>query len=135
MKKKIILLGIALISCFSTFAQLNVSTNLRMDFSWDNVNKEWKFESQDEESLTFFVFNKDFTLVKHTTASVTSAYMIKSQEHDEEDGRDQYIFDVVSDVGNKYMMIFDVKNDNIRFVNNDGSHMVKHRIKSTWKDE
>ena len=34
-------------------AQLHISTNLRMDFIWDNVNDEWKFESQDEEALTF----------------------------------------------------------------------------------
>lgn len=61
--------------------------------------------------------------------------MIKSQIHDDEDGNDQYIFDIVSDIGNKYTMIFDSKNDNMRFISEDGSRMVKHRIKSTWKDE
>ena len=126
------------ILCFMTTiasAQFHISTNLRMDFSWDEVNDDWKFESQDEESLTFFEINKEFTMVKHTTSTITSAYIIKSSEHDEEDGRDQYIYMTVSDVGNKYMMIVDIKNSNLRFVANDGSFMVKHRIKASWTDD
>jgi len=116
-------------------AQLHISTNLRQDFSWDEVNDEWKLGSTDEESLTFFEFNKEFTMLKHTTSTITSAYIIKSSEHDETDGRDQYIYSIVSDVGNKYMMIVDIKYDNIRFVANDGSYMVRHRIKASWTDD
>ena len=126
------------ILCFITTiasAQLHISTNLRMNFNWDEINDEWKFESQDEESLTFLEFNKEFTMVKHTTSTVTSAYIIKSSEHDEEEGRDQYIYMIVSDVGNKYMMILDFINDNIRFISNDLSYMVKHRIKASWTDD
>tara|TARA_B110000902_G_scaffold263086_1_gene341433 strand:+ start:1348 stop:1548 length:201 start_codon:yes stop_codon:yes gene_type:complete len=66
---------------------------------------------------------------------MTSAYIIKSSEHDEEEGRDQYIYMIVSDVGNKYMMILDFINDNIRFISNDLSYMVKHRIKASWTDD
>ena len=133
--KKIILFGIL---CFITtivFGQLRVSTYSRLDFSWDESNDDWKFESEDEESLTFFEFNEDFTLVKHTTSSSTSGYLIKSQEHDEEDGADQYIFTIVSDLGNKYIMVYDFKNKNIRFIPEDFSKMIKFKIKSTWSDE
>ena len=126
------------ILCFITTiasAQLHISTNLKMNFSWDEINDDWKFESQDEESLTFIEFNKELTMVKHTTPAMTSAYIIKSSEHDEEEGRDQYIYMIVSDVGNKYMMILDFINDNIRFISNDLSYMVKHRIKASWTDD
>lgn len=75
----------------TSFGQLNVSTNSRSDFIWDAKNKDWVFESKDSESLTFFEFNKDFTLVKHTTGLSSSGYLIKSQEHDEEDGNNQYV--------------------------------------------
>ena len=55
--------------------------------------------------------------------------------HDEEDGRDQYVYKIMSDVGNKYMMIVDLKNQNLRFISDDLSYMVKHRIKASWTDD
>ena len=116
-------------------SQLHISTNLRMDFTWDEVKDDWNFESQDEESMTFFEFNEELTLVKHVTSTMTSAYLIKSYMHDEEDGRDQYVYKIMSDVGNKYMMIVDLKNQNLRFVSDDLSYMVKHRIKASWTDD
>ncbi|WP_047547302.1 hypothetical protein [Psychroserpens sp. Hel_I_66] len=134
MKKSILF---ALFCFFTTvlFGQFHVSTNSRLDFSWDKSSDDWKFESEDPESLTFFEFNNDFTLVKHTTSSTTSGYLIKSQEHDEDDGNNQYLFKIVSDVGNKYIMIYDIKNNNIRFIPEDFSTMIKFKIKSTWTDE
>jgi len=119
----------------NVFAQLNISTNFRQDGIWNKEKEEWTIFSTDEDELTFFEFNKDFTMFKHTTASITSAYMIKSFEHDEE--RDQYELDIVSDVGNKYLMIIDVKNNNVRFIyEKDGDLlMVHHTIKKLWSDD
>ena len=91
-------------------AQMNISTNLRQDGVYDEEKEEWTVLSSNDEELTFLEFNKDFTMFKHTTASVTSAYMIKSNKKDEE--RDQFELDIVSDVGNKYLMIIDFKNNN-----------------------
>ena len=133
--KKITLAILFLFYIQLCFGQLNVSTDNRTDFNWDSENEDWVFESDDEESLTFFEFNKEFTYVKHTSASATSGYLIKSQEHDEEDGNNQYLMAVVSDVGNKYIMIYDVKNENIRFITEDFSRMIKFKIKSAWTDE
>lgn len=117
------------------FGQFHVSTNSRIDYTWDKESEDWQYKSKDEESLTFFEFNKEFTMVKHTTSLSTSGYLIKSQEHDEENENNQYIFSVVSDVGNKYIMIYDVKNENIRFIPDDFSKMIKFKIKSSWSDE
>jgi len=35
------------------FGQFHVSTNSRIDFTWNEENKDWEFESEDEELLTF----------------------------------------------------------------------------------
>lgn len=133
--REITLFGLFYLFTTSVFSQLSVSTDSRMDFSWDKEKETWEFQNEDPEALTFFEFNEDFTMIKHTTSNTTSAYMIKSQEHDEEEGRNQYIFMVTSDVGNKYMMIYDVENGNIRFITGDFSSMIKYRIKSSWADE
>jgi hypothetical protein len=130
--KKILLSGMLCLLTTIVFGQLNISTNSRIDFTWNEENEDWEFESEDEESLTFFEFNKDLSMVKHTTSSTTSGYLIKSKEHDEEDENNQYIFSVVSDVGNKYLMIYDINNNNIRFIPDDFSKMIKFKIKSTW---
>lgn len=133
--KKLLLFAIACLLQTLAWAQLNFSTNLRQDFSWDEATEDWILESEDEESITFFEFNEEFSMLTHTTSTITSAYKINSSLHDEEEGRNQYIFKVVSDVGNKYVMIVDIKNDNIRFVSNDGSRMVRHQIKASWLDD
>lgn len=135
MKNLLITLFLIFGSILSIQAQMNISTNFRTDAIWDKINEEWKSIASDDEELTFFVFNKDFTMFKHTTAKVQSAYMIKSQKHDEEKNR--YEFDVVSDVGNDYYMIFDIKNNNVRFIyeRDDDMLMVQHDIKNVWFDE
>jgi len=135
MKSKLITICLLTFMSINVFAQLNISTNFRQDGIWDKEKEEWTIFSTNEDELTFFEFNKDFTMFKHTTASITSAYMIKSSEHDEE--RDQYELDIVSDVGNKYLMIIDVKNNNVRFIyEKDGNLlMVHHTIKKLWSDD
>ncbi|MBB00339.1 MAG: hypothetical protein CMN34_05360 [Saprospirales bacterium] len=113
-----------------------ISTNLREDYNWNPKMEEWKFVSSDDEELTFFEFNADFTMFTHTTPSITSSYLVKETLYDEES--DQYEFDVVSDVGNKYLCILDLEQDNIRFIGNIGesnSWLVRHSIKKLWLEE
>ena len=135
MIRNLLLTALTLMFSLQLMAQMNISTNLRQDGVYDEVSEEWEVLSTDDEELTFFEFNKDFTMFKHTTASMTSAYMIKSSEEDKE--REQWELDLVSDVGNRYTMIIDLKNDNIRFIykNDDKMHMVHHTIKKVWFDE
>jgi hypothetical protein len=116
------------------YAQLNVSTSYRTEGVWDDEKDEWKVTWEGED-FTFFEFNKDMSMFKHITNSVTSAYMIKKSSKDEENNRIE--FDVVSDVGNEYLMILDTENDNIRFIfKRDGvSRVVQHKIKNAWTKE
>lgn len=117
------------------FAQMNISTNLRQDGYWDDNKEEWIIVSTDDEEFTFFEFNADYTMFKHTTPSITSAYIIKSKKEDKE--QEQFEMTIVSDVGNKYMMIIDFKNRNLRFVyaKEDYLIMVQHDMKKVWFDD
>lgn len=135
MKSYSITAAFCLVLSLSVSAQMRLSTDQRKDGIWDNESEEWVIVSTDDEELTFFEFNEALTMFKHTTASITSAYIIKSSTHDEENNR--YEFEVVSDVGNKYLMILDVENSNIRFIHEKDGVMllVWHRIKSAWVEE
>jgi hypothetical protein len=117
------------------FAQMNISTNLRQDGYWDEAKEEWVVISTDEEEFTFFEFNDEYTMFKHTTPSITSAYIIKSRKEDEE--KEQFELTIVSDVGNKYNMVIDFKNRNLRFVYAKGDYllMVQHDMKKVWFDD
>ena len=100
MKRFYTVLSICFLSATSLLSQMYISTDLREDYDWNPKAQEWKFVSSDDEELTFFEFNAEFTMFTHTTPSITSSYLIKETLYDEE--ADQYEFDVVSDVGNKY---------------------------------
>ncbi len=116
------------------FAQLNITTNFRQDAIWDEEQEEWEVLSTDE-NVTFFEFNKELTLFKHTTNSITSTYIIKSFEYNEEEAK--YTMVVVSDVGNEYDMIVDGLNSYVGFFYyyDDAYVLVRHTIKKIWFKE
>ena len=135
MKARLFFSVIFLALSMQIIAQFTVSTDQRQDGMWDEDNQEWTILSTDDDEMTFFEFNEEMTMFKHTTSTITSAYMIKSQSVD--DTGNIYEFDVISDVGNKYHMIIDLAEEYIRFVHEkDGTtYLVQHRIKSSWTEE
>lgn len=133
MKRLLIILGV--LTSQVIYAQIFVSTNARSKYNWDSIGEEWILEETEDDLLTFFEFNNELTLVKHTTPSMTSAYLIKSVEVNNEDGRDQIEYDVVSDVGNSYMLLYDAKNENIRFIDFKSDRMIRYEIKAVWTEE
>jgi hypothetical protein len=98
MKKIIFTLTIVLCGIQSIYAQIHISTNLRRDAIFNEITKEYDLLSEDTEEITFFEFNKEFTIVKHTTPTITSSYIIKSFKEDKENER--WEFEIMSDVGN-----------------------------------
>ncbi len=132
--KKFILMLLLSVAGFSTYAQLHITTSVREDYLWNEEKNDWVFDTQNKNEATFFDFNKDMTMVKHTTSTMTSNYLIKSEVMVDKN-RKKYEFDVMSDVGNKYHAIIDVTNNNIRFIgtsSDGGSFMVRHQIKRIW---
>jgi len=136
MKQRLLYLTFALLfNATGLFAQMNISTDLRQDGIYNSETEEWEVLSTNDEELTFFVFNKEWTMFKHTTPTITSAYLIKSQEENKE--LEQFELSIVSDAGNKYLMIIDLKNENVRFIYEREGFllMVHHRIKRVWFED
>ena len=135
MKKFASLIVLFLFSVSHFYAQMHISTDLRQDAVFNQDTKKYEITSEDKDELTFFEFNKGLTMFKHTTPTITSSYVISSSTQDEEN--DRWEFEIQSDVGNKYFMILDIPNDNIRFIyKKEGTTLlVQHHIKRVWFDE
>lgn len=115
-----------------SFAQLSISTDYRQDAYW--ADDEWNVTSTDDGG-TLFEFNKELTLFKHTTETITSTYYISKWDYDEEQVK--YTMTVTSDAGNEYEMIVDGINNCVAFFYyiGDEYHLVRHTIKNTWFKE
>jgi len=133
MKKWILLTAVLGFMQWSV-AQLNISTNLRQDAIWDEAAQDWDVLSTDA-NVTFFEFNKELTLFKHTTTTITSTYVIKDWDYDEE--LSKYTMTVTSDAGNTYDVIIDGTNNYIGFFYyRDADYiLVHHTIKESWFKE
>lgn len=137
MKKRI---GIILMmSCLfliteKAFSQISFSTNQRTDALWSESEEEWIPFSKKQDA-TLFEFNEKMTMFTHTTTSITSTYFVKSDKFD--DDKKRYDLEVVSDVGNKYLLVIDLENQNLRFFydDDDNSYLIQHDIKKIWLDE
>ena len=134
MQKQLLLLVSMLTLTICSMAQLSISTSLREDGVWDNPNTKWDIYSKDT-SGTFFEFNKELTMFKHTTTTITSNYKINSYEYDDKEVA--YTMQVVSDAGNEYELIIDgINNVVIFFYERDEEYvMVRHIIKNSWFKE
>jgi len=132
MKKLITTVCVLICAIQFTFAQLNVTTDYRQEYSYNTDKKEYEELGKGRADATFFEFNKDFTMFKHVTTTITSSYTIKSTAKDTV--ANHYEFEVMSDVGNHYLMILDLKNESMRFIYtlDDVIYMVRHRIKKAW---
>lgn len=116
-------------------AQMHISTNLRQEAIFNEKTREYDLIHEDIDEITFFEFNKQLTFLKHTTPTITSAFTINSSKDDKENKRLE--LDIMSDVGNIYLMILDFKNNNIRLIykKNSSTYLVRLTIKKIWFDE
>ncbi len=117
------------------WGQMSISTNRTQNFNWDKGTHRWIPSGEEVEDYTFFTFNEEFTILKHTTSSMTSAYLIESIQKDTVDNNPILLLDILSDVGNKYLMIIDLQNDELRFLDEKLTFMKSQSIKNIWSDE
>ena len=117
-----------------SIAQLNISTNYRQDAIWNNETEQWDVLSTDE-SGTLFSFNKELTMFKHTTETISSDYYISDWEYNEEEVK--YTMTVTSDVWNAYELIIDGINNCVCFFYwyENEYILVRHTIKRSWFNE
>lgn len=111
MKKTILIFVFILSSLASLNAQISFSCTYRQYCEWnDSAEKFDNCEGYAESSL--FVMNEDETMFTHTIETMKSTYYISSKEYKAD--TEVWTYDVISDVGNSYIYIFDPKNKEIR---------------------
>ncbi len=126
-------LAICLLFTFQVNGQITLSTKSKKNGVWNKEDKEWKIVSKKDEMYSFFEFNKEFTWFQHTTKKSRTAFLIKSIQTFEEEQK--YRMKVISDVGNKYEVVLDLKNKNLKFLHPPDSttQLTQYSIKEVWK--
>lgn len=132
-----IVLGILTLWCTWTIqsqAQIHISCDARETCDWDVETDETTNCTEIEES-SLFVLNEDETMFIHTTETMKSAYYIKDKEQRE--GTTTWVFDVVSDVGNKYLFLVDLKEEKMQIASKSSEefYLISFNIKHMWIDE
>lgn len=112
MKAKTLFLLATFISLgINAIAQTSFSCHYREYCYWNDYTEEFgNCEGYDESSL--FVMNDNETMFTHTIESMKSTYYVQEREYDSE--KELWFYTVTSDVGNKYIYVFDPKNKEIR---------------------
>ena len=128
-KLLLLLLFVSPIICFS---QTSLSCNLKEFCYWDDVSESWGDDCNPFEDNSLFVMNKDETMFVHTTSTIKSTYYVKETLPSKED---LYWYSVVSDVGNEYIFLFDLKNEEVKAITEDengSSILIRYYVKSIF---
>ena len=134
MKKLLLLL---FITPFISFSQTSFSCNSKEQCNWNKYDKDWLTCGDAYENNCLFEMNKDETMFVHTTPKMKSTYYIKKYRYTEEQANESFFaYDVVSDTGNKYYFIFDMKLKEVKAVYTSGDvddwYMIRWFVKSIF---
>jgi|694.fasta_scaffold58177_2 hypothetical protein len=125
--KKALLL-FAILFSLNVKSQLSISCYYRETCFWNKYTEKFDACSGYNERGLFEI-NENQTMIVHTINNITSTYYVKTREYEEE--TQTLSLNVVSDVGNKYIIIFDAKNLLVKFLRND-SALVLFYVKSAF---
>jgi hypothetical protein len=131
MKKTILILTFAILGLTNLKAQTSFSCTYKQFCEWNKVTEKFgNCEGYEESSL--FVLNKDETMFTHTIETMKSTYYVTSSEYDKE--KEVWSYYVTSDVGNKYLYIFDPKKEEIRalYVKDGESILIVFTVKAVF---
>jgi hypothetical protein len=117
---------------FFGFGQVNLSCNLKEICDWDEKKEIWDKECNPFEYNCLFTMNEAETMFTHITESIKSTYYIKEKLSAEDD---IFSYNVVSDAGNDYFFIFDMKHKEVKAVSKDengNSVLVRWYVKTIF---
>jgi len=100
---------------------------------YDSVNKTFNNCTSRAGEASLFELNAGKTMFTHTTPSMTSHYYVQTKKFDSQ--YNLYTYDVVSDVGNKYVFYVPLNgtgNFSIFKEQGNKSYMIKHHIRRSW---
>lgn len=131
MKKLLTTLVLLIAPTFMLFAQVSFSCYYREYCTWNDFTESYSRCEGDKEA-SLFVMNDKETMFTHTTESIKSTYYINDKEYDE--SNETYIYFVTSDVGNKYIYVFDPGNKEVRILieKNDEFVIVRFYVKAIF---
>lgn len=115
-------------------AQIYASCTHRTILKYDTDEGGFVYQSgYDENSM--FKINAKLTMFDHTTPTISSTYYASSSNYDEDE--QTLTMNVVSDVGNNYLYVFDIKNDVVRVLSeqDEGVYMIVFTVKRFWTEE
>lgn len=104
--KKLFLLSAILLLSLNLFSQTSITVETRHFCIYQFENQEFT-DCDETEEPSIFVFNESETLFTHTTPGIKSTYYILDTDHDSDNG--VFMYETVSDVGNEYIFIIDLK--------------------------
>ncbi len=114
------------------FGQTFLSCNLKEYCAWNEVTEAWEMDCDPFENNCLFEMNEDETMFVHTTSEMKSTYYIKEKVSGE-DGLFRY--NVISDVGNEYHYLFDIKHKEVKTMiedENGNSLLVRWYVKAVF---
>lgn len=131
MKAYALLMTLALLGVTKLKAQTSFSCTYRQYCTWNEITERFgNCEGYEESSL--FVMNANETMITHTTEAMKSTYYVDSREYDKE--LDVWTYVVTSDVGDKYMYVFDPKKKEIRalYIDDGQAMMIVFTVKAVF---
>lgn len=114
-------------------AQLNISTELTLISVFNDKKDKWENREPIDE-VTFLEFNKDMTILKHTTPSFTLNFIIKDLN---EKKNGEVELDLISDSGTDYLLILNFEEKIISLIGmlDDTLFTYSYLIKNLWTND
>lgn len=129
--KTILTLLLTLTIFLNSKSQISFSCTYRSYCQWNDNTRTFENCSGYSES-SLFTFNKSETMFTHTISSMTSTYYITKKYYDKE--LDIFTYETVSDIGNEYYYVIDMKVKEIRvlFSSKQETYMITFSVKSVF---
>ena len=129
--KNLVISTLLLMITISTYAQTSFTCKSRETCWWDSYLESYNNCSDSYFDNSVFIMNENEDMVVHRTSSMTSTYYITETEVEDK----FFTYDVVSDVGNKYLLMFDLEKMLIKFMGADDEgnvFLTMYGIKATF---
>jgi len=99
---------------------------------YDWVDEKWEYRNGEKNHTVKYEFNAEFTSFSLTEKKDEYIYRILNYEYEREENR--YLLDILSEDGTEYFMILDFREQNIRFLSDEG-FCILHNIKQAKRSK
>ncbi len=129
--KQLFITAILCVFSLISAAQTSITCKSRETCWWNVDSEQFDICSDAVFDNSLFVMNENEDMLVHKTSDMTSTYYVTTSESEE----DYITYEVVSDVGNEYTVIFDVQRMLVKFMGTDDEgdiYLTMYAIKSVF---